>query len=140
VSPRFIVDVDIAAPVARVWRALCDPVEVEAWAGVARASVPDGYPAPGQHARWRTPLGPLSLTLHDRVQGVEEERRLAARLEVGPARIEEEYRLVPTDAGTWLVADYQLAGRRAGLGRLARLLVEGDLRASIGKLKTYCER
>ncbi len=142
-SHRFVVDVDIAAPVARVWAALCDPSEVEGWAGVTRASVPDGYPAPGQHARWRAPFGPFSLTLHDRVravEGLDDRRRLAATLEVGPARIEEEYRLAATDIGSWLVADYEVLGRRAGLGWLARRLVEGDLRASISRLKAYCER
>jgi uncharacterized protein YndB with AHSA1/START domain len=140
VSRRVVVDVDIAAPPARVWRALCDPAEVASWAGVGPLDVPDGYPAAGQHARWRARQGPLPLTLDDRVSLVEEERRLAATIEVGPAHIEEEYRLVPTATGTWLVSDNLVRGRWPGLGRVARHLLARDVRSAMQRLSAHCER
>jgi uncharacterized protein YndB with AHSA1/START domain len=138
VSHRVVVD--IGAPPARVWRALCDPAEVASWAGVVPLAVPEGYPTAGQHARWRARQGRLTFILDERVSLVEAERRLAATIDLGPAHIEEEYRLVPTPAGTWLVADNLVSGRWPGLGGVARRLVVRDVRSAMQRLSAYCER
>ena len=74
---HFTVSVEIEASTARVWRALCDPSEVVAWdTGVEKAiDVPDDYPQPGQHVRWRYTNGPFRI-LNDRPQEVVSEQRL----------------------------------------------------------------
>jgi uncharacterized protein YndB with AHSA1/START domain len=98
---EFVVVTEIAAPPARVWRALCDPVEVVVWdTGVEGAlDAPPDYPRPGQHVRWRYRGGMFRL-LHDRPQEVVEERTLRSLLAVGPWRFDETYTLAAADAGT----------------------------------------
>jgi uncharacterized protein YndB with AHSA1/START domain len=140
-----VVTVDVAAPVGRVWRALTDPSEVERWDGVRAVAVPDGYPAPGQHARWSTGAGPLRLTLHDRVRVVEANVRLASTIDVGFVHVEEEYRLRPSGSGTHLVSDNAVSARSArrggalGLGRVAALLTRRNVTASMARLRAFCE-
>jgi uncharacterized protein YndB with AHSA1/START domain len=140
VSHRVVVDIDIAAPPARVWHALCDPAEVACWAGLTPLEVPDGYPVAGQHARWRGRFGPLPFTIDDRVRVVDGERILGATLELGPAHVEEEYRLVPTASGTWLVSDNLVTGRWPGLGWLAGRFLARDVRSTMRRLSQFCER
>src|SRR5438105_2563777 len=97
--------VDIQAPPARVWRALCDPAEVLRWdANVIEAiDAPPDYPQPGQHVRWHCRSGPFRL-LHDRPQVVEAPARLRSRLALGPYRYDETYNLEATPAGCRLYA------------------------------------
>ncbi|HEX5615708.1 MAG TPA: SRPBCC family protein, partial [Acidimicrobiia bacterium] len=101
---NVVVTTLIGAPPERVWRALTVPAEVSAWDGVAAVAVAADYPTVGEHARWRTALGPLRLVLHDRISVVDPPVRFAARIDVGFVHVEEEYRLAPTpDGGTELV-------------------------------------
>jgi carbon monoxide dehydrogenase subunit G len=141
-----VVTVVVAAPVARVWRALTDPSEVERWDGVRAVAVPEGYPAPGQYARWSTSAGPLHLTLHDRVRVVEPTERFASTIDVGFVHVEEEYRLRPSGLGTLLVSDNAVSARPVGsagvlgIGRLAAWLTGRNVGASMARLKAFCEQ
>jgi hypothetical protein len=142
---RVVVELRTTAPPERVWRALTEPDAVAAWDELAPLEVPAGYPAPGQHARWRTRVGPLRLTLHDRVGAVAPERRLASVIDVGFVRVEEEYRLEALDgpgsqpAGTRLVSDNLVHSRLPGLGRLADRLVRHSVVMSMDRLRQFCE-
>jgi len=134
------VTTEIAAPLARVWRALTVPHEVSAWDGVAPLDVPVGYPQVGQHARWRSRFGPLRLTLHDRIEAVEEGRRLAASIDVGFVHVAEEYRLSPgPGGGTTLVTDDDARSRVPGLTWLALRLTQANVAASMARLRSFCE-
>lgn len=130
---RALVTVDIAAPAVRVWRALTDPAEVEAWDGSVPLDVPAGYPRPGQHARWGTRVGPLRLTLHDRVTAVEPGLRLAAALRVGPVRMAEEYRLAEgAGGGCRLVCVIRVTP-------LGTRWVRRSARAAMARLRAHCQ-
>lgn len=136
---RVVVEVRIEAPPARVWAALTEPDQVTAWDGVVPLAVPPGYPAPGHHARWRTHLGPVPLTLHDRVQAVEPGRRLASAIAVGVVRVAEEYRLVADGSGTLLVSDNDVRATVPGLGRVAGGVVRRNIEGSMARLRRLCE-
>jgi uncharacterized protein YndB with AHSA1/START domain len=142
----FDITVDIAAPPARVWRALCDPAEVVQWdTGVAEAlDAPADYPQPGQHVRWRYQGGPFG-TLHDRPQEVVPEQTLRSVIEIGPARFDETYTLQSRDGGTRLQASmivhapFWIGGplaERLYVGPTSRLTVA----ASLDAIKRHCER
>jgi uncharacterized protein YndB with AHSA1/START domain len=137
---RVLVTVRTKAPPERVWRALTDPTEVSIWDGVVPRAVPAGYPVPGQHARWRTRVGPVPLTLHDRVRVVDEGRRLASDIDVGFVHVEEEYRLEPTADGTRLVSDNAVRSRLPGLGGLADRMVRRSAEAALARLRELCDR
>ena len=141
----FDVTVEIAAPPARVWRALCDPAEVVQWdTGVAGAlDAPANYPQPGQHVRWRYTNGPFRL-LHDRPQEVVAPRRLRSLLAVGPFRFDETYTLDALGDGTRLTAamlvrvPWPLLGaliERVYIGPATKATVGASLRA----IKRHCE-
>lgn len=136
---RVVVELRTMASPARVWQALTVPDEVGAWDELEPLDVPDGYPAAGQHARWRTRAGRLPLVLHDRVQLVEAQSRLASVIDVGFVHLEEEYRLVSEDGGTLLVSDSQVRARVPGLGRLAERAVRRSVEASMARLGRFCE-
>lgn len=138
-ATQVAVTISIARPPQRVWRALCEPAEVVRWDGVTQLWVPEGYPAAGQYARWSSAIGPWRLTLHDRVQAVEPPRRLRSTIDIGFVHVEEEYRLTPSDAGTLLVSDNAVSSRRRGLRWLAVALTRQNIRASLGRLKAFCE-
>ncbi len=142
----FTVSVDIAAPAARVWRALCDPAEVVIWdTGIERAiDAPADYPQPGQHVRWRYSNGPYR-TLHDRPQEVVAERTLRSLISVGPTAMDETYTLERTDAGTHLTARMLVRVTWPIVGVLAERAVFGPasrraVTASLAAIKLYCER
>ena len=138
---RVTVATLIAAPVEKVWRALTVPEEVSGWDGVSQLDVPDDYPSVGQHARWRSPFGPLQLTLHDRIGVIEEGRRMAAAIDVAFVHLDEEYCLLPTsDGGTILVTNDDVRSRVPGLGWLAVRLTKANVHTSMARLKEYCER
>ncbi len=139
------VSVDIEAAPARVWRALCDPVEVVQWdTGVEEAlDAPADYPKPGQHVRWRYANGPFRV-LHDRPQEVVADRTLRSVISIGLFRFDETYTLEPIAEGTRLSAAMQaraplpLVGRlleRLYLGPQSRRTIEASLRA----IKRHCE-
>jgi len=135
---RVVAAAVVAAAPARVWRALTDPAAVTAWDGAVPLDVPPGYPRPGQQARWRTRLGPVPVTLHDRVMAVEPERRLAAALTYGPVRVDEEYRLAPGRAGgTVVVCDNLVRSSVPGGGALAAAAVRRSSRAALAALARY---
>ena len=137
---RVTVATVIAAPVERVWRALTVPDQVCAWDGVFRLDVPDDYPQVGQHARWQSPVGPLQLTLHDRINGIEEGRRMAATIDIAFVHVDEEYSLLPTPGGgTILVTDDDVRAGIPGLNWLAVRLTRTNVHASMARLKEYCE-
>jgi hypothetical protein len=139
------VEVVIAAPPLRVWRALCDPTEVVQWDSTVEAALdaPPDYPQPGQHVRWRCRAG-LFRILHDRPQNVIEQRKLRSRLDLGLIRYDETYTLGPADGGTRLELnlDVRLAIPFVG-GLLARLRAREDalraFEASLAALATHCE-
>ena len=135
---RVVVSVAVAAPPDRVWRALTVPAEVEEWDGVRALAVPGDYPRPGQHARWRTRLGPWPVTLHDRVREVVAGRRLAADLRVGFAVVEEEYQVVASGTGTVVVSSNVVSSPVPGLGLAALLLVRRAVPRSMARLGAHC--
>jgi hypothetical protein len=141
----FRVSEQIAAPPARVWRALCDPAEVVAWdTGVAEAlDAPPDYPQPGQHVRWRFRHGWFRI-LHDRPLEVRSERTLRAALSVGPYRFDETYTLATLPDGCRLTADLvvRVAVPVVG-GIVARRWIGPRLRSgvmdSLARLRQWCE-
>jgi hypothetical protein len=136
---HVVVATFIAANRARVWRALTVPTEVAQWDGVERAAVPEGYPAPGQHARWRLPVGPLTLTLHDRVRIVDRDSRFSSSIDVGFVHLEEQYTLASVGSGTIVVSENEVVARRRVLRRVARRLTRRNVRTSMQRLKRFCE-
>jgi len=142
---EFSLSVEIAAPPARVWRALCDPAEVVVWdTGIERAlDAPTDYPRAGQYVRWRYNNGPFRL-LHDRPQEVVPERTLRSLLAVGPLRFDEAYTLDAKDAGCRLTAAMRLWMPIPVLGPLIeRLYGERASRTTVGAslraIKLLCE-
>ena len=142
----FTVHVDIAAPPARVWNALCDPAQVVQWdTGVAAAlDAPADYPQAGQHVRWRYRHGPFR-TLHDRPQEVIPERRLRALLSVGPFRFDETYTLEAHAGATRLSAGLEVWAPAGVVGRLIERLYLGPraqaaVTSSLQAIKAHCER
>jgi uncharacterized protein YndB with AHSA1/START domain len=141
----FEISTDIQAPVARVWRALCDPAEVVRWdTGVVEPlDAPPDYPQPGQYVRWRYAAGPFK-TLHDRPQEVVAEQTLRSIIAIGPLRFDETYTLERRGDGTRLLTKmivlppWPIVGSlfvRLYAGREARRTVA----ASMTALKRYCE-
>lgn len=141
----FNVTVDIAAPPARVWRALCDPAEVVRWdTGVVEAlDAPAEYPQPGQHVRWRYANGPFR-TLHDRPQDVVLERTLRSIITLGPMWFDETYTLEANGGGTRLSAAMRVRAPLPPLGWLLERLYAGPqaratVAASAAAIKHHCE-
>jgi uncharacterized protein YndB with AHSA1/START domain len=136
---RVVERVRIDAPIDVVWRALCDPRAVEAWDGARPVAVPDDYPHAGQHARWRTRVGPLPVVLHDRVQTVDAPHRLAARITYGIVDLDEEYTLAAVDAGdaTVLTSTNVVRARIPGCGRYAARTTQRAVRAALDRLAVY---
>jgi uncharacterized protein YndB with AHSA1/START domain len=142
---RFSTTIDIDAPPARVWRALCVPAEVVQWdSGVVEPiDAPADYPQPGQYVRWRYANGPFKL-LHDRPQEVVPERTLRSIISLGPTSFDETYTLEPLDSGCRLTAAMEihvpwwllgpLASRRY-VGPESKRAVEKSLHA----IKAHCE-
>ncbi|MEX2159069.1 MAG: SRPBCC family protein [Dehalococcoidia bacterium] len=142
---RFSVTIDIDAPPARVWRALCDPAQVVQWdTGVVEAlDAPPDYPQPGQHVRWRYANGPFK-TLHDRPQEVEPERTLRSLISLGPVSFDETYTLGPSSAGCRLTASMDVSAPWWLLGPLAARLYVGPeskrtVEKSLHAIKSHCE-
>jgi uncharacterized protein YndB with AHSA1/START domain len=134
-----VVRVTIAAPIERVWRALCDPVEVSVWDGARPAAVPPDYPRAGQHARWRATWFGVPVVLHDRVRAVEAPRRLAARITYAAVDVDEEYRLDATTAGTTTVtSDNVVRSRPRGLSWLAARHTRRSVEAAMHRLAEHC--
>ncbi len=136
---RLVERVRIDAPIERVWRAICEPSEVEAWDGAVPVEVPAGYPQAGQHALWRVTIGPLPVTLHDRVVAVEPPVRLATRITYGFVDLDEEYRLTAGDDGTTITSENVVRSRPPGLGRLAARMTEQAVRGALDRLARHCE-
>ena len=92
----------VAAPRARVWRALTDPAEIVRWdeTRTALVDVDAVYPTPDQKVLWRTKLGNVALVLHERAQLVDPPERLALVCNAGSLHFEQLYALVeePEDA------------------------------------------
>jgi hypothetical protein len=141
----FEITTDIYAPVARVWRALCDPAEVVRWdTGVVKPlDPPPDYPRPGQYVRWRYAVGPFR-TLHDRPQEVVPERTLRSLISIGPLRFDETYELEPCEGATRLVTRMDVVPPWPVVGSLFVRLYAGPesrrtVAASMAALKRYCE-
>jgi uncharacterized protein YndB with AHSA1/START domain len=136
---------DIAAPPAQVWRALCDPAAVARWdtSVVAALDAPADYPQPGQHVRWR--CRDTSELLHDRPQEVVPERRLHSLLDFGRQHLDETYELVETPAGTQIDLRIMLKINTPFIaGPILLHLIDGPIvrrtsEASLTNLKFYCE-
>lgn len=142
---RFSLEVEIAAPIERVWRALSAPEEVIEWdGGVLRPlDAPPDYPKPGQHVRWQH-RGPLFHVLHDRPLEVMSPAKLRSLLAWGPFRYDETYRLTPDGVACTLRAELQvwtpfpLVGAfldRLYIGPAARRAFE----AALASIKRHCE-
>ena len=141
----FTVSIDIRAPTARVWRALCEPAEVVQWdTGVEEAlGAPPDYPQPGQHVRWRYSNGPFR-TLHDRPQEVVPERTLRSLISIGPFRFDETYTLELADGGCRLTASMDVRAPVPLLGWLFERLYVGPqsrrtVQASLEAIMKHCE-
>jgi len=136
---------DIAAPVAQVWRALCDPTAVTRWdtSVVAALDAPADYPQSGQHVRWR--CRDTSELLHDRPQEVVPERRLRALLDLGRQHLDESYELTETAAGTHIDLHIALKVNAPFIAGPTLLhLIDGPMvrrsfEASLTNLRFYCE-
>jgi Polyketide cyclase / dehydrase and lipid transport len=113
---------------------------VRAWDGAVPSSVPDGYPAPGQHARWRTAIGPLPVVLHDRVRAVEPPTRLAARITYAFVDLDEEYVLERDGDATLVTSANDVRSRLPGLGWLATRHTRRAVRDAMARLATHCAR
>lgn len=139
---RVEIEIVIDAPPERVWRALTEPSEVTEWDGAVPIAIPEGYPAPGQHALWRTRLGPLPVKLHDRVRCVEPRSRLKSTIDFGFVHFEEEYTLNPLrqDHGVALKSDNAVSSRIPGLSWLADRIVRSGVAASMERLSELCAR
>jgi uncharacterized protein YndB with AHSA1/START domain len=135
---RVVVRVRIDAPIERVWQALCNPAEVQAWDGAQPLAVPADYPQPGQHARWRSAVGPLPVTLHDRVVAVEPPVRLAARITYGFVDLDEEYRAEAVDGGTVLTSENVVRSRPPGFAWLAAMTTQRAVRRALVRLARHC--
>ena len=141
----FTITTDIEAPVARVWRALCDPAEVVRWdTGVGEPlDAPRDYPQPGQHVRWRYANGPFR-TLHDRPREVVPERTFRSLISIGPLRFDETYTLEPQGGGMRLSTAMRVFVPFLLGGPLTERLHAGPesrrtVAASMLALKRYCE-
>ncbi len=86
----------VGAERGRVWQALISPDEVAKWSPgwMASVDVPEDYPRPGQHARWRYRMGKLPITLHDRPLEVIPDSRLHTKLVFGLFRFDATITLV----------------------------------------------
>ena len=137
-------EVEIDASPTRVWRALCDPVEVGAWdSGVEAAlDAPADYPRPGQHVRWRCRSGFFRI-LHDRPQEVVREQTLRSLLSLGAVRYHETYTLTPTETGTRVSVDLDVSIVPVLSLVVSRLQATIDARiafeTSLASLKRHCE-
>jgi uncharacterized protein YndB with AHSA1/START domain len=141
----FTLSTEIGAPLARVWRALCDPAEVVCWDNgvIAAMNPPPDYPRAGQTVRWqyRSERWP---TLVDRPQEVVTEQKLRSILELGPYRMDETYTLTAADGGTRLEMALALTVQRPLVGALLERLwmgrgVKKEFEASLAALKRHCE-
>jgi hypothetical protein len=137
---HVVVATFVAADRRRVWRALTVPAEVSQWDGVESAAVPEGYPTPGQHARWRLPLGPLRLTLHDRITAVNGESLFSSSIDVGFVHLRERYTLTSAGRGTIVVSENEVMTRLPLLRHIARRTTRRNVRASMERLQRFCER
>jgi hypothetical protein len=142
---RLAFTTQIAAPVSRVWRALCDPAEVARWdtGVIAAIDAPADYPRPGQAVRWQY-ASERWPELLDRPQDVVAEQELRSILELGPYYMDETYSLTAWEGGTMLTTTVDLTVRRSLLGPLVERLWPGrevrkGLQASLAGLKRYCE-
>lgn len=138
VSPVSIT-VTVAASPKRVWQALVTPAEVRQWDGARPLSVPEGYPAAGQHARWAVRVGGWPVTLHDRIRAVEPEVRLASAIDIGVVHLDEEYRLHPASGGTRLVLVDHVSSPVPGVALLAAGWIRRTVPEALRRLAALCE-
>lgn len=140
-TEHIVVETEMAAPPWRVWRALTDVDEVQAWDGARAVAWSDDYPTPGEHARWRIPVGAWSVVLHDRVAVVEPPDLLASHLSWLWVHIDEEYRLEVTEDGTRVVSDNCVRTRPnwGWLRRRSARTVEQSVRGAMARLRDHCE-
>lgn len=140
---EVVVEVDIDAPVGRVWRALCEPAQVCQWDGARIVTVSDDYPRVGEHARWRIPMGAWWVMLHDRPYAVEAHERLASNLSWLWVAIDEEYTLRPGPGGggTRLTSTNHVRSRLPFgiLGQRSARVVRAATEAAMARLKAHCE-
>jgi uncharacterized protein YndB with AHSA1/START domain len=139
----FTLAVDIDAPPARVWRALCDPAEVVQWdvPVVEALDAPADYPKSGQDVRWRLRTGGV---LRDRPQEVVPERKLRSLITVGGGQLDETYTLEPRGAGTHLEMLMHVRVPLPVVGWLVERLYGGptsrkQMAQSLGGIKKHCE-
>ena len=78
-----------------VWRALTTPSELIRWdERILELLEPvEGYPAPGQHIRWRYRLGTVPVVMHDRPLEVSAHEKLRSTLSLGLLQLESTHTL-----------------------------------------------
>ncbi len=144
---EFSEQVQIAASVERVWRALTVPAEVVQWdSGVIEPiDAPPDYPQPGQHVRWRYRLGPIPLILVDRPSEVVPNSILRSSIRLGPFAFDETYRLRSSEPlVTLLAAELTLCSRVPIIGSLLERkagapLAKATVRTSLQAIQRHCE-
>jgi hypothetical protein len=90
----------VAAPRARVWRALVDPAEIVRWDERAEALLesPDAGLAPGRVLRWRYRMGGVPLVFREELLEVALEERLRSAVRLGLFRFEQTFALADDPA------------------------------------------
>lgn len=133
---------DIGASPARVWRALTAPGEVRAWDGAIPLDVPDDYPKPGQHARWRVAIGPRALVLHDRVRRVDEGVCLQSDIAYGFIRLDETYLVQAGEepGTTRLLTIVGIDASPAVFRPVAERVAAPAVRAAMRRLAAHCQQ
>jgi uncharacterized protein YndB with AHSA1/START domain len=142
---RIEANIDIDAPPARVWRALCDPAEVALWDSAVEVAIdaPADYPKPGQVVHWRLRAGPFRA-LPDRPQVVEPERALRSLLSFGPFQLDETYTITSVPGGCRLAVFIDAEARVPVFATLIERTYLGpavrrDFDASLAGIKQHCE-
>jgi hypothetical protein len=139
----------INADPQQVWNALTTPRELVAWDEriVDSVDVPESYPAPGQHARWRYKLGSIQVIMHDRPREIVPLERLRSSLRLGSMRFEQTYTLRSepgepsrTRLGMKLVAENSVPVVGAVVDRFEiRRLATDQIDTTLRSVQKWCE-
>lgn len=153
----------VGAAHERVWNALIDPAQRQAWderilgevlssdarahAGSRRRQA-HGRPVPLRETRWRFKLGDVPLVMHDRILAADRGDRLVSRISIGSMQFDQTLTLHVEDdetgprtrLGMKLVGSNSIAVIGEVVNRLdvQKLLIE-YVDATLRQVRKYCE-